>query len=535
MTATQEIRGKVNKFLDQESFTYRVLFHTVPVYLIGILLSLKLDNSVIRSKQIFPWDSRVYFQLSKRLFSTTNYPINIDYPWGARIVFPFLYGLLEQILHLIPTVAAIIVNLVAVMTVSIFCTWYWKKIGISSRNSLLGVCILGIASTGPLRTTIFYPGNGYAVECAIAALTYFCIYSLKKYNTYKLFLIYFALFTLSLGREFSGYLVVLYSIIEIAKKIYLIFFFKKRVSPISNQVSIRKLLGSSISSILGILLTHVLTKDPRGDFPFVRAAFTNGWDHLNVFNATYPYFYALGTISLLIVLNFTFRIPIEKNFDRQVKSLGNFFATSGFVFSMVVGGDTDRFIWWFFPFFAGIGIIVFQNLKAIKALSNQAMIMLLLVTCLWSRAFLPAIPPILFVGEKLEAFASVRTDYEPSKFVGVPLLKSFRMPLKKFLYDDPLALNKGTRYLKNQSISLPVATQLNSVAVGKQSPVYKFRLNEYPIPFGYLHNQYEMFSLHPQHGERKAKIIYLFQWIILQFGITLGICRRSKLGFRRWG
>lgn len=521
-------------YLNQKSMRSRIILHTLPIFLISLGLSFKIDQSVIRAREIFPWDSRVYFQLSKKLFSSPNFPIAIDYPWGARLLFPFFSGLLTDISTITPLNSALIVNLVAVLVLTIFCSWYWKKIGIESIYSIAGIAILSFSFVGPLRTTMYYPGNGYAFECAISALTYLCIYMIRVKKNNLLLISFLGLYLLALGREFSTYLVVLYLLFTIVNN-SLNYLRNRDVQMVSiGRIVDLKLLVASVFSVSGLFSTHALTTDPRGNFPFIRAAFTNGWEHLNIFNAIYPYYYALGPIALLVVLKLTFRIPKQRGATDTSNLLGNFFAVIGIIFSMFVGGDTDRFIWWFFPFFAGIALVVLQELINSKALSRFNLISLIIVSSLWARLFLPAIPPLEFVGERLEAFASVRTDYSPGKFQGFALLQGLRLPLQEFQYQDPLALNILSARKDNQEISLPSSTQVNTISMGIRPPVYEARINEYPIPFSYLHNQYEMFSLHPQHGERKAKIILLIQWLIFQLTITVSILRRNQIRLKRW-
>ena len=534
MSAFKRFRRTVRGLLIKDSLRIRILLLTLPIYIIGLGLSYQNDKSVIRAKEIFPWDSRVYFELSKKLFSESTIPISIDYPWGARLLFPFICGLITKIGNLSATTSVLIVNQIAVLIVCVFCAWYWKKLGLRLIYSITGTLIFTFSFLGPLRTTMYYPGNGYAFECAIAALTYICLDTLKNCKRYYLFAIYLGLYLLALGREFSAYLVVLFLFFQVIKNSYRRLHSGSQKIVSNERIIDRRLLLASMFSITGLFSTHMITTDPRGNFPFFRAAFTNGWDHLNIFNALYPYYYALGPITLLVLLKLTLTAPKNMESRSASRATGNFFAAAGFMFSMIVGGDTDRFIWWFFPFIAGIGLMTFQDLNAIGAVSRLSIASILVVSTLWSRLFFPAIPPIQFVGEKLEAFASVRTDYSLEKFEGITLFREFQLPLKQFQFQDPLALFMGSKHLDNQLISLPPDTQVNTISNGIHPPAYKFRINEYPIPFGYLHNQYEMYSLHPQHGERKAKIILLTQWIILQFAITVGILRRSKIRLRRW-
>jgi hypothetical protein len=291
---------------------------------------------------------------------------------------------------------------------------------------------------------------------------------------------------------------------------------------------------ASMSSLAGFLVTHQLTYDSRGNFPFLRAAFTNGWEHLNLFNASYPFFYALGPVASLLILKLTFSKKEQISNRNSIRSTNNFFVIIGVMFSLFVGGDTDRFIWWFFPFLSGIALSYFEEMNESKYFSKVNLISLLLVTVLWTRLFLPAAPPIKFVGEKLDAFASVRTDYSQSEFKGPNILRNFINKGEYFLFDDPAALDILSKRVNQQKIFLPASTIESKTAEGLRDPMYKFRINEFPIPFGFVHNNYEMFTLHPQHGERRAKIIFFAQWIALQIYLTISIVRRKRIGIRKW-
>lgn len=44
---------------------------------------------------------------------------------------------------------------------------------------------------------------------------------------------------------------------------------------------------------------------------------------------------------------------------------------------------------------------------------------------------------------------------------------------------------------------------------------YKFDVNINPVPFGYPHNQYELLSAHPFHGDHSIRITLLVQWLLV--------------------
>lgn len=528
------LKYKIVASLGNDSLRVRVFLHTLPIYALSLLLSFKSDTSVMRSREIFPWDSRVYFQLSNKLFTSSELPIYADYPWGARLLFPFLSGLYSRTFNQSSTTSTLVINQLAVLFVCIFCVWYWKKIGISPLFSIAGIMILVFSFVGPLRTSMYYPGNGYAVECAIAAATYLALLFLKKNSYIWTIMACLSLFVLALGREFSTYLVIIFFLVRETYRSLEKYRNKQTYNIMITEISRMRIIVACAFSVAGLLVTRRVTMDARGDFPFLRAAFTNGWDHLNIFNTIYPYYYALGPITVLLILGITFsRSTFQKRKSIEIQ-IGQLFAIVGIAFSLFVGGDTDRFIWWFFPFLTGLALVTTRNLMEISALSRSHLITLAIVTVIWSRVFLPAIPPIQFVGDKHESFALIRTDYSAEKFYGLRIFEQYRLPQTKFVFSDPLELSIESKRQQKQVIMLPTGTNATSQKMGILPPAYSYRLNEYPFPFGYLHNQFEMFTLHPQHGERKAKIILFSQWALLQAFLTVSILRRSGLRLRRW-
>jgi hypothetical protein len=158
----------------------QVLTDLLPIFLLSTIISFYLDKSVIRTRGIFPWDSRVYFLLSQKLFSADHFPISIDYPWGARVLFPALSGLIHLCLGLSNINAALLVNLISTFAVGVFCLWLWNNFKIRRSISVIGLLILNASYVGPLRSSIYYPGNGYAFECAICAITFLGIYWLER-------------------------------------------------------------------------------------------------------------------------------------------------------------------------------------------------------------------------------------------------------------------------------------------------------------------------------------------------------------------
>jgi hypothetical protein len=523
----------VNKYMQLSTVKPLYIYITL-IYFFSLTLSATLDKSPITNRAIYPWDSRVYLTLSKKLFESENYPLDVNYPWGTRILFPFLSGGIERLTRLSEIQSSLLVNELCVLILCFFSAWLWKKMGLKNISILMGIMVICLSPIGPLRTTMYYPGNGYAFECALCALTFASLHLINKRGFVSTIIYSAVLFILALGREFSTYIVVLFTIRELAIRIYE--YKSDKHSNIRNprRTELLSLMVASMSSLAGFLVTHQLTYDSRGNFPFLRAAFTNGWEHLNLFNASYPFFYALGPVASLLILKLTFSKKEQISNRNSIRSTNNFFVIIGVMFSLFVGGDTDRFIWWFFPFLSGIALSYFEEMNESKYFSKVNLISLLLVTVLWTRLFLPAAPPIKFVGEKLDAFASVRTDYSQSEFKGPNILRNFINEGEYFLFDDPAALDILSKRVNQQKIFLPASTIESKTADGLRDPMYKFRINEFPIPFGFVHNNYEMFTLHPQHGERMAKIIFFAQWIALQIYLTISIVRRKRIGIRKW-
>lgn len=207
------------------------------------------------------------------------------------------------------------------------------------------------------------------------------------------------------------------------------------------------------------------------------------------------------------------------------------FLFCGTLFAMVGGTDSDRFLLWFFPFFALVGIqsikIIWANLQSHRKLIG---ILFITITTLWTRFYTPSAPHVFFPGDIYNSYAGVRTNMSPHLYYGLGFLENFRLPLKEISPDDAY---------RNTIVDSPFQTQQplfisNSLnrdnALNTGSPFkgsYYLELNNIPFPLGFTHNQYELLVAHPYHGNLKVKLMLLLQWIALY--ITLLLVSRHNL------
>jgi hypothetical protein len=304
------------------------------------------------------------------------------------------------------------------------------------------------------------------------------------------------------------------------------------MSKIKNKSYTNIVIGT-IFSILGYAFTRYIVHDSQSEllkYNPINVIFDFGWFHLNFIEFIYPLFYSLGPFFLSILLIFTFKktrlLFIEKlsgsspNIDIIIM-----FSFIGILLSTIAGSDSDRFILWFFPFFGFIALksIDFIRDNEAQSATYYSLGIIVLSGLCWSRFYVPAIPKIFFPGDLYQSRAAVKTNYDPSFFYGPSFIQQYQLPLKRILPED-LAYQKSLSDNKEQGVheaSLPMIPYLtereNLPTINAYKGYYKYELNNIPFPLGFSHNQYELLALHPFWGDRKIKLMYIFQWILIYY------------------
>ena len=107
-------------------------------------------------------------------------------------------------------------------------------------------------------------------------------------------------------------------------------------------------------------------------------------------------------------------------------------------------------------------------------------------------------------------------------YFGPSFMKAYREPLKAIPPNEAYV----STYVENLSAipdrPLFVALALEKYSFGKlYTGSYKYDLNTIPVPFGYAHNQYELLSAHPFHGDYSIRIVLLAQWLLVFFFLVI--------------
>ncbi len=489
------------------------------------------DPSEMRTFGIFPWDSGVYRDLAGKFASDYSGQLVGRYPFGTRILFPYLYGNLSGITGVSFADAAYYVNLSSSLLVVIFCFYFWRHHGVSRIVAWMGIILFMFSWLGPIRYSGYYPGGSFAFEMFLVSSLYIVLsLTSPKMNPLLLLLAAMVIFALTCGKEVVTYILLLALLTK-----YLAFNFRGGFGSLIPsrryfiQTALQSLKSRSYSSMIvyflasvsGYVFTHTLVHNDGGKYSVVNTVSKFAWFHLNPVEFLYPFFYALGpfVLCLLLVLSFkktraAFFRAIGNNFPHS--DLIVIFSASGVIFCMVGGTDSDRFLLWFFPFLA------LFCLKALDALVeyrhwriNFSLLTIFIIGLMWSRFYVPAIPHLFFPGYFYNSFAGVKTNLDPALYYGPAFMQGYRKPLK----DVPLGEAYAGKVIDSPS-RLPKDPPRISSDLEKEAATgnrfkgsYKFDVNTIPFPFGYPHNQYEFLTDHPFHGDRGIRITLLMQWL----------------------
>jgi hypothetical protein len=244
-------------------------------------------------------------------------------------------------------------------------------------------------------------------------------------------------FLLAVGREFVFYLLAISLVSALSIRIL----FRYRIAS-SNKNCIKiplvnRLILLFLTSLGGYLAAKFLVEDTGGgQYSTLSTIITFGWFHMNIIESLYSFFYALGPLFLCFLLAASFSLTRLKLIDHFLKRSNHqffilVFSGSGVIFAMVGGTDIDRFLLWFFPFFALFGAYalsaVLSSMIRYKIIFG---ILMVIVTACWARFYVPAIPHVFFPGELYNSAAGVRSDLSPQFFYGPKFLENFRLPLQ---------------------------------------------------------------------------------------------------------
>jgi hypothetical protein len=336
-------------------------------------------------------------------------------------------------------------------------------------------------------------------------------------------------FILAIGREFITYILfittALYFISKLNRNIFgigsVLIKFQKMIMPIDKL----SLVLACISSLFAYVFVRSIIQSPISSaYSAIETIAFYGWFHLHFVEFFYPLFYALGSLIIIIFAIISLkktRIEFLEHLSRSTifSGLSLYFCFFGVIFGLFGGTDSDRFILWFFPFYALFSIKAIEVLikNKVKNRPFYALFFILIIsTLLGSRLYTKAVPNIFFPGKGYNSFSGIKTDYNPDLFYGPTFMEKYRLPLINVSLDNEL--HEGTNIKAYSTKSIPkvpylVDTKLRNGSWYKGQ--YMFEINNIPFPLGFSHNQYETFVAHPFYGWKVVKIILLIQWFFV--------------------
>lgn len=496
------------------------------------------DPHEMRAYGIYPWDSLVYRDIAETFRNGNYWHLEHMYPFGPRILFPFIYGKLSGFMNLSFIDSAYYLNLFSAFLVVTFTFVLWRKYGVGKRDSWIAILIFATAWLGPVRYSGFYPGGAFAFESLLVCILYGILANAERIRLFPLILLSLLVFVITCGREFVTYIVL-----SVLLSKYLVCDFRGGVPArfLAGNDFLRRVRSGlknrnyivlsifSVSSVCAYFFSRSVVLDSGAyDYSLVDTILKFGKFHLDPIEFLYPIFYALGPFALCLLFVLSFK-KTRILFFREIGNLfphadlALIFCAVGLIFCMVGGTDSDRFLLWFFPFYSLV------CLKALKVLTgfghrrlNLSLLFILVVGMLWSRFYVPAVPHLFFPGNYYSSYVGVRTNLDPALYFGPSFMKAYREPLKAIPPNEAYV----STYVENLSAipdrPLFVALALEKYSFGKlYTGSYKYDLNTIPVPFGYAHNQYELLSAHPFHGDYSIRIVLLAQWLLVFFFLVI--------------
>jgi len=517
---------------------------TIIILTVGFVIAIKfytqLDPSQIRKFGIYFHDSDQYRKITEQLYNLNFKNLEGMYPFAPRLLFPSMCAVLSNFFNISFIDSSYYLNLVCSFILVIFTFYLLYKNRIPKSFAIFISIIYLVFFLGSLRQTIVNPGSPFAFDSALICLFFFTLKNISRdknedlkndggarlaWKLINLVICSILIFLLTVGREFIFFIlcIIIFSahfksfLPTIVKKIFI------------NKKQLFIIYFFTFISGIGFGFTRYLVKDSSNllSLKFIPTVIQFGWYHLNIAETFYVFFYSLGPLILSFILAITFSKTRKKLIQILFTTIDNFFFILVFCFSGVLfmffgGTDGDRFLLWFFPFFALIGaksfLVIYSSCRIKK---RYLLAIFIIITLFWSRFYVPALPNIFFPGKFYNSHFGLRTNLSPNLFFGPNFLKNFILPLKKIPASESMqdiVIEKPSQFIKQElmiSKHLERNPDPDKVAGSPFKGSYKYELNNIPIPFGFSHNHYEALVLHPYHGESRIKAILLLQWAFM--------------------
>lgn len=510
-------------------FKIQIIF--IPLFLGLAVIFFKIDSNIYLENNFFAWDGFYYKEIIKD-FDFKSYQLNYTTaPFHERILFPIIYKAFNIYTELNLVYSASFVNLIGVY-VSVICFFILGFNYKISTISLLFSSILFLSFWGgPFRYSIYNPSMSFGFEVGLISLLMTLIFfSLKKnHENNILFLIIIMLsFIATLQR---GLVILILCFVPTIYN-YILLNSKKnlRFSKLNKNYFFIKNIIIFISATSAFLLVKIFFQG-TGEFSILKSVIKNSYFNFNIINFLSTFYIYLGPFFILIIVYF---LLIKKKFfylKRQLQKKDFLFwgiILLISVFFSKIGGDPDRPLLWFWNIYILLSIICLKKIKIFK--SKFIIFFFILISLLWSRPYLPAKPPLaystIFIQNNF-----VTTNFDENLYVGLEFFKKYKKKMieKEINFGEPYN-DEAHKNLKQNIFIRDGKYDPNCKSNCYVSPYvfsYEYRLNNIPIPIGYLHNQRDALIDHPLLGKSWVLYALVVQWVIIN--IFLYFLIRNKL------
>ena len=526
-------------------------FKNYTLLLIGIFFSIwyswRIDPREFFQNQVFLYDTLHFSKLAASWESLSfEYTTGVPSPFGARIGFPFLAGMLLEKLGFNLSLSAYLVEVIAIVFIAFFLFREMKIRDVSSISRLIILCYFLFSWNYPLRMAGSWPASGNSIATLAVLMAFFAVVLAHRKGMKGTFAVFAVSISGVLLREVFLLTLLVFCVLELFIRLVMNYVRCniRALRPGLDRGIIQSVfLKAIIPSGLVFVYLQSLSNVKPSVFEYVSSYASLFWTHLHLGNFLYSTFSAHG-FAILIICTVLFNRKARKCFAETISKTHHFriifnFCLSGIILSVVGGGDTERYMTWFFPFVAIITAIALDCLFKTSGVSRSKFIGLILIFLLGGRMLVPNLPH-MFLVQNLNycSTAGVKTNYDPSVFYGPSFMEAFRLPVKEVPKED---LPRNAKdFIRGSDVWQIKGEGSPMVAAGKyecengvKGPYfnnYRYELNNIPVPFGFQHNQFEVYSSWSWWADWRAQLIYILQWImaLVIFGFPSRIGRRNK-------
>ena len=520
------------------------------VFLVATVLSLKLDLGNVYRQGVFLWDSKFTSDLAqnwKNNFSLI--PADVPNPFNSRVLFPTTYGAISSFTGISLITSAVVVDVVAIL-ISTFLIFHFmkKKIGISTRSSLVVLVFFLFSYNFPLRQTIFMPGNGWGFPILAVWVSYFSINRCRKFVPLRSFLFFLPfVFIASLIREIY-FLLIIHALI--LKFLILVYKIRGREGEVSkfciNLSAMRLSIYGFVALSIQVYLNSITLRGQNLDGIELLRNYFGRIQQIDLVNILLTFFSTMGVFLVPLII-ITSRESLRRSYltwlrSKEVFPVSLFMVLSNIAMMFYGGSDWPRFATWAFPFymFFMLGALVVLAEKLDFWNSKRLLALGILIGLLSMRVYLPAGPSLFFPSDNSYCSAAGwKTDYSEKAFRGLSFIKKYRLPTHPVPESDLLSVTgyQAKILTKTWVGHIPeVPYESDRCMDGKQliySHAYRAEVNNLPVPFGFQTNQYEYMTLLPFYGNKEIQSIYLLQWVLVYLGVQFRTNRSVvRLGSR---